>query len=145
MSDELQQWMRKADYKMKRELAGVVKEQADRLADAIRAVAPVKTGRLRDSIRVYRTRKELRFVVTAKATREYVRNVRYEREVAVGSGDTQGIARGSTAGVTYDYAVAVEFGNERAPAQPFFYNTARALEADIRAELEKAVGELISR
>jgi len=145
MSDELQQWMRSADMRMKRELAGVVKAQADRLADAIRAAAPVKTGALRDSIRVRRTRKELRFVVTASVTREYARNVRYEREVAIGSGDTQGIARGTAGGVTYDYARAVEFGSQHVPANPFFYNTARELADDIQAELEAAVGELISR
>lgn len=148
MSRELQDWLKNSDFRAKRELVGKIKEQADRLADAIQAAARVKTGRLRDSIKVRRTRNQLKFYVTAGGSETspgYRRNARYQREVAIGSGDTANIARGTAAGVVFDYSRALEFGTTKMSARPFFYPTARALEDDIRSEIEKAVVEAINR
>lgn len=126
MSKELQDWLRQAPFKMKRELAGKVKEQADKLASAVRAAAPVKTGALRDSVVVRRTRNELKFFV-----------------MAGGNTTTKSVRAGAS--VPYDYARAVEFGTQERPAHPFFYNTARALEPEIREALEEAVAEAINK
>lgn len=126
MSKELQQWLRQAPFRMKRELAAKVKEQADKLADAMRAAAPVKTGKLRDSITVRRTRNALKFYVTAG-----------------GNATTTEIRAG--AGVAFDYSRAVEFGTSERSAHPFFYTTARAMEAEIQQALQDAVGEFINR
>lgn len=126
MSKELQQWLRQAPFKAKRELAAKVKEQADRLADAIRNAAPVKTGALRNSIQVRRTRNELKFYVTA------------------GGNDTSKEVRAGS-GVGIDYALHLEYGTSKMRAHPFFYPTARMMEAEINAALEKAVAETILR
>src|SRR5438045_3511012 len=105
MADALQSWFKDLPYKLQRELAGRIKEIADDLADDIRRVAPVKTGKLRASVRVRRGRKSLELYVTAggpDTTTGLQRSSRYQREVAVGQGDTQGVARGGSGQVTYD-------------------------------------------
>jgi HK97 gp10 family phage protein len=126
VSKELQAWLRQAPFKMKRELAGKVKAQAEKLASAVRAAAPVESGALRDSIAVRRTRNELKFFVTGG-----------------GNLTTTDIRAG--AGVSYDYARAVEFGTTKMPAHPFFYSTARALEPEIQQALEEAVAEALNK
>lgn len=126
MSKELQNWLRSAPFRMKRELAAKVKEQADKLADAVRQAAPVKTGALRDSIAARRTRNQLKFYVTAGGNTTVA-------DVRAGSG------------VAYDYSRAVEFGTRTRPAHPFFYTTARGMEGEIREALEEAVAEAINK
>lgn len=122
--NELQDWLRQAPFKAKRELAEKIQAQADRLADAIRQAAPVKTGKLRDSIKVRRTRNELKFYVTAGGTET-----------------TTEVRKGS--GISTDYVLHVEYGTSKMSPRPFFYPTARALEADIQQQLEKAVAEAL--
>ena len=124
MSKELQQWMRQAPFRARRELAGKVKEQADRLAEAIAAAAPVKSGKLRSSVKVRRTRNELKFYVTIGGT---------ETAVSIRSGTS----------VVYDYARAVEYGTSKMPAKSFIYPTARRLEPEIQAALEQAVADTL--
>lgn len=126
MSKELQQWLRQAPFKARRELAEKVKAQADRLADAIRNAAPVKTGALRNSIQVRRTRNQLKFYVTA-------------------GGDQTGKEVRAGSGVVVDYALHLEYGTSKMSAHPFFYPTARAMEGEIQAALEQAVAETILR
>ena len=122
---ELQSWFSGLSYKTKRKLAVVIKEQADQLADAIKAAAPVRSGRLRDSVQVRRRRNELDLEVTAG-----------------GDATTKEVRQG--AGVEYDYALATEFGTSREDAQPFFYSTYRAMQADIRQAIDDAVEEAVN-
>lgn len=148
MSAELQQWLRSAHFRAKRELVGTIREQAALLQNAIKDAAPVRTGRLRDSIKVRRTRNDLKLYVTAggdETAEQYAARQRYVREVVIGSGDTAGIARGGPAGVVYDYSRALEFGTTKMAAQPFFYTTAKAMEGDIRDAIEEAVGRALAR
>lgn len=127
MADELQTWFRQMPYRLRRELAGRIKDIAENLADEIKAAAPVgETGHLRDSIRVRRGRKTLEFVVEAGGT-DTTKDIR------------------SGAGVEYDYARAIEFGTTKMPAHPFFYTTARARAADVRADIEQAVSEVLEK
>lgn len=146
--DDVQSWFDGLSYKVKRKLAATIKEQADGLADAIKAAAPVVSGRLRDSVQVRRTRDTLDFEVTAggdMTTVGYNRSTGYSREVAIGQGDTAGIAKqAGGADVSYDYALATEFGTTKEGAEPFFFPTFRARQAQIREAIEDAVNEAVN-
>lgn len=126
MSKELQDWLRSVPLRMKRDLAKKIKEQADLLAAAMRQKVPVKSGALRDSIAVRRTRDELKLYVTAGGDKT-------TREIRAGSG------------VNYDYARGVEFGTTKMPAEPFFYSTARSMEGDFRRALDSTVAETLDK
>lgn len=122
--DEFERAIGQLSFKLRRQIAEAIKAEADRLADAIKAAAPVKTGRLRDSVKVRRTRNELTLYVTAG-----------------GDETTKEVRSGS--GVEYDYALATEYGTSKENAQPFFYPTARELEPSIRENIEQAVSEAL--
>jgi len=124
--DALQGWFKALPYKVKRDLAGRMREIAQGLADDIEDAAPELSGRLKRTVKVRRKRKELEFEVTAG-----------------GDETTKELRAGS--GVTYDYALASEFGTAHQEAQPWFYSTYRAREADIREEIEDAVNDAISK
>src|SRR5689334_1005097 len=104
--DDVQGWFDDLPYKVKRQLAAAIKEQADGLAAAIKDAAPVRSGKLRDSVRVRRRRNEL------------------ELEVTAGGDDTTKELR-SGSGIEYDYALAAEFGTSKEEAEPFFFPTFR--------------------
>jgi HK97 gp10 family phage protein len=122
---ELDQYLGDLSFKVRRELATAIKAEADRLADAIRAAAPVKTGALRDSVKVRRTRNDLTLYVDAG-----------------GDATTKEVRQGS--GVSYDYALATEYGTSKEHAQPFFYPTVRAMEDDIDANIAAAVEKALN-
>lgn len=122
---ELDQYLGNLSFKVRRELATAIKAEADRLADAIKAAAPVKTGALRDSVKVRRTRNDLTLYVTAG-----------------GDATTREIRQGS--GEPYDYALATEYGTSKENAQPFFYPTVRAMEDDINANIAAAVEKALN-
>jgi HK97 gp10 family phage protein len=121
--EELQGYFKDLSFKLKRELVTVIKEQADGLAEAIKSAAPVKTGRLRDSVKVRRGRNTLELVVTA------------------GGDDTTVSERGE--GGQYDYSLAVEFGTSRQPAQPFFWRIYRERRSDIEQAINDAVEQVL--
>lgn len=122
---DLRGWFDRLSYKAKRNLAAAIKEQADGLASAIKDAAPVKTGKLRDSVQVRRRRNDLDLEVTAG-----------------GDATTRDVRQGS--GVSYDYALATEFGTSKEEAQPFFYSTYREMRDDIQQAIQDAVEEAIN-
>ncbi|MBI5111301.1 MAG: HK97 gp10 family phage protein [Rhodovulum sp.] len=123
--DELRRYFRDLPFGVKRKVAQAIKDQADGLASEIKEAAPVKTGRLRDSVQVRRGRNTLELVVTA------------------GGEATTGEVRGGS-GVGYDYALGTEFGNAHVAAQPFFFPTYREKKDEIDAAIRAAVGEALS-
>jgi HK97 gp10 family phage protein len=139
----LQRSFDQVSFRAKRELATVVQAEAERLAEAIRAAAPVKTGTLRDSVKVRRNRGSLSFTIVAggdATTKTYERDTGYESAVVIDGRDNRGIAKQSGgAGVTYDYSLSVEYGTSREHAEPFFFPTVRAMQDDIAANLKAAV------
>ncbi|WP_315833896.1 HK97 gp10 family phage protein [Bradyrhizobium prioriisuperbiae] len=148
--DDVQSWFDELPYKLKREIATKIKEQADYLKSEIQDAAPRgDTGNLAKSVVVRRKRNELDFEVTAGGdltTKFYNRSTGYKREVVIGSGDTEGIEKQKDgSGVSYDYAMAQEYGTRDEPAQPFFYSTARRLMPEIQSNIEDAVEEVISK
>lgn len=122
--DELQDWFSGLSFKVKKQLARDIRNEADRLAAAIKAAAPVASGALRDSVQVRRKKSDTELEVTAG-----------------GDTTTREIREGS--GVSYDYARAVEFGTVDRPAQPFFFNTYRQMAPEIRRNLDDAIARAI--
>jgi len=105
---EVQSWFDGLSYKVKRQLAAAIKEQADGLAEAIKAAAPVRSGKLRDSVKVRRRKNELDLEITAG-----------------GDDTTKELRQGS--GAAYDYALATDIDGQRRPM-----GTARDAGADER-------------
>ncbi len=122
--EELQRYLSGVSFRMKRKLAEVIKQEADTLAEAIRAAAPRDTGTLANSVNVRRRKGEL------------------ELEVIAGGDATTKGDRGPD-GVA-DYALFVEYGTQDAAAQPFFYSTYRERAAGIRQRIEAAIAEVLS-
>ena len=126
MADDLDQFNKQIGdlpIKLKRQLATAIKVEADRLAEAIKAAAPVKTGALRDSVKVRRRRNDL------------------DLEVTAGGDQTIHGTRGPHGAA--DYSLFVEYGTTQNPAQPFFYPTARSMEKEIRQNIENAIEEVL--
>lgn len=91
-----------------------LERQANRLADAMRAAAPDgPTGNLDQSVRVEPGAHPLERIVAAGG------------ELTTRDG--------------YDYALAVEFGTEKMPAEPFFWPTYRHMREEITAAIERVV------
>jgi HK97 gp10 family phage protein len=123
--DDLQDWFSGLSFKVKKRLAQTIKAEADKLATAIKAAAPVKTGALKASVQVRRRKNDLDLEVTAG-----------------GDATTREVRGGS--GVNYDYSRAIEFGSRETPAQPFFFNTYRAMAPEIRENIDNAIAEAIN-
>jgi HK97 gp10 family phage protein len=124
--DEVQSYLSGLSFKLRRELATKIKEEADGLADAIKAEAPVLSGALRDSVKVRRKRNDLELEVTAGGDTT-------TKEIRTGSGEP------------YDYALAVEYGTAGRPAEPFFFNTARQRMPEIQENIQQAVEDVLAK
>lgn len=123
MADDFDGWTRRASFAAKREVVREIRRQAERVKDAIaEAAAHGETGKLAESVTVRRGRNTLELVVTVG-----------------GDLTTKPVRKGAKA--EYDYALAVEFGNEHAPAQPFAYPTFREMESDVI----EAIGDAVAR
>ena len=123
MSDDFSRQIGDLSIKLKRQLATAIAQEADKLATTIKAAAPVRTGKLRDSVKVRRARRDLTLEV-----------------IAGGDSTTHG-TRGPHGAA--DYAIFTEYGTRKTPAQPFFYSTARAMQAEINANIQKAVSDVL--
>jgi hypothetical protein len=65
--DDVQNWLDGLSFKAKRKLATTIRDEADKLASAIKQAAPVKTGALRDSVQVRRRKNDPASVTTTPA------------------------------------------------------------------------------
>ncbi|CEG09486.1 phage protein, HK97 gp10 family [Afipia felis] len=146
--DEIDRQIANLSFKVRRELVTTIRAEAGKLADAVKSAAPVKTGALRDSVKVRRTRNDLTLYVEAggaATTKYYDRDTGYEREVVIDGRSNEGIAKQADgAGVSYDYSMAIEYGATDHPAEPFFFPTIRAMEDSINANIEAAVEKALS-
>ncbi|WP_375458885.1 HK97 gp10 family phage protein [uncultured Enterovirga sp.] len=111
---------------VKKGIDATLVQQAGELVDLARRAVPVRKGALRASIRAERTPgRELSISVKAG-----------------GAQTTKPVREGQAA--TYDYALGQEFGNERAPAQPFFFPSYRLRKPAIRRATTKAVKKAVT-
>jgi hypothetical protein len=121
--DDVQAWFDGLSKKVQRQLAGVVKREADALSAAqlarLRSLEkpPAETGDLEASCQVLPGVNEAQFVVVA--------------------GGEQTTADG------YDHALGFEFGTVKQPAQSFFWSTYRERATDARQRIEDAIGEAL--
>jgi HK97 gp10 family phage protein len=124
--DDLQRWLAGLSYKLKRELAGKIRAEAERLRSAIEDAAPKKDGVLAGTVKVRRKRNELDLEVTAGGDDTLV-------EVRKGSGEK------------FDRALFPEFGTVHQPATPYFFPTYRRMAPEIRQNIDDAVADVISK
>lgn len=123
---QFQQLMSSIPDAVRKELDAAVREQAERLAATQRSVVKVKSGKLKQSIRVEKGRRPLQYLVKAggKLTTKEVR---------------------SGSGKPYDYSLGTEFGNEQVGAQPFFFPTYRLMKKKIKSAIARKVKPAIGK
>lgn len=107
----------------KRAARDAVYKQAEATADLMRRAAPVKTGKLRDSVRVEDGAHELQAVIRA------------------GGSATTVTARAGQG--KYDYSLGVEFGTSQGPAEPFFWPSYRLRKRQARSAITRAVSKAV--
>lgn len=111
------------------QLAGVIREQAERLSAAQRArlkeleQPPEDTGDLEQSCTVIDGADDLEVIVAAG-----------------GDLTTKEIREGS--GVEYDYALAFEYGTSKQPARSFFHSTYNEMKDDMQENINDAANEV---
>lgn len=102
-------------------LQAEITKSAEDMANLMRSRAPVRSGALRDSIKVTNfSRGGIGAVITAG-----------------GAATTKPVRNGQSA--TYDYALANELGTQDMLAQPFFYPSYRQRRPKVRRGMTKAV------
>lgn len=132
------------------ELSGVIREQAQMLSDAQRQAAvsleeTSVTGGLEESCMAIPGRNDLEWIVQAggqPTTYVYDRWTDYESEVVIDGRNNEHIKKkrkGTGHAVTFDHAVAFEFGTSRQHAKPFFWPTYRAKRQGIVDTINQAV------
>ena len=125
---ELDKYLNSLPDRIRAELSGVVKEQAQMLSDAQAAAllsmesAPEETGNLHASCQAVPGADDLEFIVQAG-----------------GELTTKEVREGS--GVAYDYAEFFEYGTSRQHARPFFWPTYR----EKREGIEQAISDAVER
>jgi len=130
MTDDLDDYLQSLPDKIADQISGVIREQAERLSSAqkqaLRSLeaAPAESGDLEASCRIEPGENPLEFVVKAGGDQT-------TREIREGSG------------VTFDYALAFEYGTSRQPARPFFWPTYNALRDDMQSEINQAIGKAL--
>ncbi len=126
---QFQDLMANLPKKVAEELQDAPFSEGERLADTMRKVVPQGIDHRRElleSIRVEEGRKPLQVFVKAG-----------------GPLTTKEVRKGS--GVSYDYALANEFGTQKMRAQPFFWPTYRLMKKRIRAAIAKKARKAIEQ
>jgi len=127
--DQFEQLMRNIPKAVAEELVGTMTAAATQLAGAMKSAVPHGVdGRneLTESIQQRPGSHPLQVKVTAG-----------------GELTTRSVRRGAS--VTYDYALANEYGTRKMTAQPFFWPTYRLLKRRIRAQVQRGMKKGISK
>ncbi|CCB65396.1 HK97-gp10 family putative phage morphogenesis protein [Hyphomicrobium sp. MC1] len=95
-------------------------KDADELVSSMRALSPVRSGKLRESIHKEPGSTELQVKV-----------------VAGGQLTTKEVREGS--GKPYDYAKGVEWGTHEMAAEPYFFPAYRLLKKRLRSRVKRAI------
>lgn len=121
--DDLETYLNGLPDALADQLAGVIREEAEKLSVAQRArlkeleQPPEDTGSLEQSCTVIAGANDLEVIVVA-------------------GGDP-------TTKDGYDYAEAFEFGTAKQPARSFFYSTYREMKDDMQEKIDNAVNEVL--
>lgn len=116
---------------------------AAELVQTVRGFIPVDKGVLRESVRHEDTSTGQRITQTISvggaATTKQVGTRTYDREVSLGSGDTAGRKKKAGGeGVTYDYALAQEYGTADMPANPALWPAWRLKRRRMKTRMSRA-------
>jgi hypothetical protein len=120
--------------------ASELEAQANALADLMRRVAPVRSGNLRQSIRVERNinKHALSFSIKAGGPLTTV-DARQHGFVTAFRAARAGKA------IKFDYSRAIEFGRVGAAAHPFFFSSYRLAKKKIRSSVQKKITRELKR
>lgn len=154
MADEFQQYLDQMTEKVHRELSEAIRQEAVKLSEAQKQAASTlidtsMTGALEESCVVLPGQNDLEWIVSAGGyltTFTYDRWTDYQSEVVIDGRNNENVKKarkGTGRGVTFDHAVAFEFGTSRQAAKPFFFNTYEARRDEIQAAIEQAVQRAI--
>lgn len=121
---------------------------AAEMVQTVKGFIPVDQGVLRDSVRHEDTSTGQRITQTISvggaATTKKIGDRTYDREVSLGSGDTAGrTKKAGGASVTYDYALAQEYGTSDMPANPALWPAWRLKRRRMKARMSKAAKNAI--
>ncbi len=122
--DDVQSWFDEMPDKVQGKMSAKLTDAANKLAGAIKAAAPRRSGALQESVQV-RQDSDGTFWITAG-----------------GDLTTKEVRKGS--GVMYDYAMATEFGTKNENAEPFFYNTVRRVAPELQDDIEDAINDALN-
>jgi HK97 gp10 family phage protein len=128
--DRMRRILKAAPDKQRKALRAELKSGAEQIAAGQRQLAPVMTGRLRDSIVVTPGDEDLPKYAAFKG-----------KSAAKGDPALTMIITAGNSGVRY--AHLVEFGTEKAHAQPFFFTVFRALKKTVQSRVNKAAKQAI--
>lgn len=123
MADDLERYLESLPRALADQLAGVIREEAEKLSAAQRArlkeleQPPEDTGDLEQSCTVIDGGNDLEVI-------------------AVAGGDL-------TTKDGYDYAEAFEFGTSKQPARSFFHSTYREMKSEMQENIDNAVNEVL--
>lgn len=116
-----------SDETLQERLREAIKAGAEIVAEDAKARAPVRTGRLRDSIKTRVPKKGL----TAKVEADY----------PAGGKVRKTSTKKQKAGSREYYAFAVEYGTRKMPAQPFMAPALAAKASQVMQKMESALEE----
>jgi len=128
--DDLESYLNDLPDKIREELSGAIRQQAELLSAAQRErlkqleQPPEDTGHLEESCVVVPGQNDLEFIVQAG-----------------GDLTTKEVREGS--GVSYDYAEAFEFGTSKQPARSFFWSTYNEMRDGMQQSIDDAVNEAL--
>lgn len=122
--DDLRKTLNAMPKYVRDEIDKKVRKGADELVKEMKAKAPVKTGALRDSIRVEPGKQPLIYVVKAG-----------------GEATTKPVRAGVNA--TYDYSLALEFGAFGTPQQAYFWPSYRGLSKRVKRRIDRELSKQI--
>ncbi|MBS0237086.1 MAG: HK97 gp10 family phage protein [Proteobacteria bacterium] len=128
MADDIKSLRKKLEAipKAAREAAmASLQKSADELVNAQKALVPVRSGALRDSIRAEARHDQLKIVVIA------------------GGPTTTKAARAGHG--SYDYSLGVEHGTAEMAAEPFFYPAYRLLKKRLRNRTKRAINKAVKQ
>lgn len=150
--DRLRRKMKSIPVGVRKALKAQNAANAEELVQTIKGFAPVASGALRDSVRAQdvsdSTRISHRVSMGGSRTTKAIGTRTYDSAVRIGSGDTAGrkkLAGGEN--VTYDYALAQEFGTSDHEANPSFWPAWRLKRRRFKSRMsrraKKAIAEAV--
>lgn len=146
--DRLRRRLRSILVEVRRALKAQNAVNAAEMVETVKGFVPVDEGALRASARHQdtsdSTRISQRVSLGGTATTKAIGSRTYDSEVRLGSGDTAGRKKKSGgASVTYDYALAQEYGTVDMPANPAFWPAWRLKRRRFKTRMSRSAKKAI--